>query len=175
MSACMCNVFGRILWDDDFRVLFFSDPLAACRVFEGPTAQASGLRGLNREDFKALDEQLDNIRKTLGEKMMKEVANDFGLQMIIGRAMLEPTFGERLASDPGGVVKEFFGANESAKKAAAVLSSAAFRKLKGFAKHRKALGQVGAGGRFSDAIAHGRAFRFRDSLRSPQRAPRSAT
>jgi hypothetical protein len=159
----MCNVFGRILWDEDYRELFFRDPVAACRVYEGPTAQASGLRGLNEDDFKSIDKQLASIRSALGPQVMKEVANDFGLQMIIGRAMLEPAFGEQLARDPGAIAKEFFGSSESAKRAATVLGSAGFRQLKGFAKQRKALGQVGAGQRFSNAVAHSRALRFRET------------
>lgn len=154
MTACMCNMLGRALWDDDYRQQVFSDPLAACRVYEGPTASARGLRGLTERDFSLLDEQLNSIRDTLGEKVMREVANNFGLQMLLGRAMIEPKFAKQLNQDPDAVAREFLGATETAKNAALVLKGAEYRKLDGFAAQRQAMQNVGK--RFSDAVAHSR-------------------
>jgi hypothetical protein len=143
MGACMCNVFGRSIWDDDFKQRFFADPLAACRVFDGPTGQASGLRALTKQDFGVLDQQIKAIRTTLGAEAMREIADSFGLQMILGRAMIDPAFAKRLEGDADGIVREFLGDAPSAHKAAAFLKSAPFKKLNGFAKHREAMREAG--------------------------------
>lgn len=156
MSACMCGVFGRILWDDRFRQKFFADPVAACRVFEGPTAQASGLRALTRQDFQVLDQQLNRIRETLGAEVMQQIADDFGVQMMIGRAMLEPDFGGQLLRNSESISREFLGSGGSVRRAMAIFNSAGFKKLKGFTQAREALQKVGAGKRFSEGVAHGR-------------------
>jgi hypothetical protein len=154
MSACMCNVFGRSLWDEEFKVRFFADPVAACRVFEGPATRASGLHALQRRDIEVLDQQIKSIRTTLGADTMKEIADNFGLQMILGRAMIDPSFAKRTASEVDAIVREFLGDTPSAKRAAKVLHSAQFKKLDGFAKHREAMRPSGE--RFSAGVAHSR-------------------
>jgi hypothetical protein len=155
MSACLCNVFGRVLWDDDFIRFLATDPVAACRIYEGPTTQASGLRALERRDFEVLTTQIKSIRSALGAETMREVADNFGLQMILGRAMIDPTFAKRLERDTDGVVKEFLGDTSSMRRAVGVLQSAQFKKLNGFATQREAMREVGH--RFSLGVAHGRA------------------
>jgi hypothetical protein len=88
---------------------------------------------------------------------MEQVANDFGVQMMIGRAMLEPDFGVRLMKDAASISREFLGAGQSAKKAVAIFNTAGFKKLKGFSEARQALDKIGAGKRFSEGVANGRA------------------
>jgi hypothetical protein len=163
----MCAVFGRALWDDRFRKQFFTNPLAACQTYDGPAARASGLRALHPDDFKVLDKQLTTIRSRLGEEAIREVAENFGLQMIIGRAMLDRTFAERLQRDADGVIAEFLGTTASARKAASVLQTPGFKRLNGFAAQRRAM--RGAGQRFTNGVAHGRAVL---ALATPGRAAR---
>jgi hypothetical protein len=155
MSACLCNVFGRALWDDDFIRYLSADPVGACRIYEGPTTQANGLRALEARDFEVLAQQLKSIRTTLGAEVMHEVADNFGLQMILGRAMIDQAFAKRLEREAESVVKEFLGDTPSMRRATGVLQSAQFKKLNGFAAQREAMREVGQ--RFSLGVAHGRA------------------
>jgi hypothetical protein len=160
MSACMCMAFGRALWDDDWRQKFFADPLFACQLYEGPTARASGLRALSQRDFKVLDEQIRSIRATLGDEIMRDVANNPGLQYMLGRAMLDRDFAKALQGRAEVVAQDLFGTTVSARNATAIFQSPQFKKLNGFAKQREAMREVGL--RFSMGIAHGRAL-FREA------------
>jgi hypothetical protein len=154
MSACMCNAFGRALWDDPYRQFFFSDPVAACRVYD-PTSESRGLRALSKSDFKVLDQQFKSIREALGEETLREVSENFGLQFILGRAMLDPSFAKRLNRDAEGVIRELLGPTKSAQRAASVFQSKQFKTLNGFAAQRAAMKE--AGERFSLGVAHGSA------------------
>jgi hypothetical protein len=154
MSACMCVVLGRALWDDRFKEKFFADPVAVCRLYDGPTALASGLRAMTARDFNVLDQQLKSVRTALGEEAMREVADNFGLQMILGRAMLDPDFAKRLDADSSRVVRDFLGSSAAGRKTVGLFQTPQFKKLNGFAKQREAMREVGE--RFSLGVAHGR-------------------
>jgi hypothetical protein len=148
-------VFGRALWDDDYIRYLTRDPVGACRIYEGPTTQANGLLALEPRDFETLKTQIKSIRSTLGAETMREIADNFGLQMIFGRAMIDPAFAKRLERETDHVVKEFLGETAATKRAAGVLQSAQFKKLNGFAAQREAMREVGQ--RFNQGVAHGRA------------------
>ena len=152
----MCVFFGRLLvdhGDPSFLQGFLANPGQIARQLGATRQQAQALASLSRTDLQQLIKQLESISLALGPELMKRIADDVGVQILIGRALQDPQFAARLQTQGQAVVSEMLGNSRSAKEAMEIVRSDGFARLEGFSAQRQAMSEVGAGKRFARGLA----------------------
>jgi hypothetical protein len=134
---------GRILAGDPvFEQQFTNNPFEASRELGASRAQAEGFVALGQAGIRQLFEQVASIRSSLGPELSRRIAEDFGVQMIMGRALSDPRFASRLQHEGDALTTRLLGKGRSASEAAAIAKSPEFTRLNGFAEHRRAMSGV---------------------------------
>jgi hypothetical protein len=160
---CLHMCFGRILGDPPFEQQFLANPSETALRLGATLAQARGLASLSKANLQQLSQQMQTIRKALGPDLMKRIAGDAGVQILMGRALLDHNFATRLQTDGEKIAVEILGRTPAVSEAMAVVRSAEFARLNGFSDQRKAMAE--AGKRFGSGTAlHTAMSRLREAL-----------
>src|SRR5205085_4085892 len=137
---CMWYLCGRLLAvDPPFENQFLANPAQVAQQLGATRVQAQRLAALKQADLKQLITQARSISNALGAEAQRQIASDVGVQIVLGRALLDPAFATRLQTKGDEMVTQMLGRTPSAKTTAAIVKSPEFARLKGFSAQRQAL------------------------------------